>query len=160
MPAGRPGRARASDSMNRCMLLSLLAISAFWSAGALAQSGDALLTGRAAIDRIVGNTMVLIPKETGLGKDLKSLVYLMPDGRAAFKTQAGDGKGGQRDVEAWEGRWSVDDQERLCVSKADHAPRDRDCLGLTIKGNSIYSVPADAFSNSIATLETGNPYGL
>lgn len=146
--------------MKRPLLLAALSFSALLPATAYGQSEESVLTGRAAIERIIGNTLVLAPKTPGPNLNVKSFIYFSPDGRAAMQMTAGDQANDEENIEIEPGTWSIDDQERLCVVEEGTILKERDCIGLRVTGDTVHSVPEDILDGAIATLLEGNPRGL
>lgn len=124
------------------------------------QSEEPVLTGRAAIERIVGNTLVLAAKTPSPNLDVKSFVYFSPDGRAAMQMTANDQANEEENIDVEAGNWSIDDQERLCVGEEGATLREQDCIGLRVTGDTVHSVPEDVLDGAVATLLEGNPRGL
>lgn len=150
----------ARDRMKRPLLLASLGLSVLLSTSAYGQSQGPVLTGHAAIERIIGNTMVFIPKESIPAIDVKSLIYFNPDGRATMRIIANGQPGEAEKTEIETGTWSIDDQERLCVVSEGNTLRETDCIGLTVKGDTVSSTPDDTLHRATVTLVKGNPYGL
>lgn len=129
-------------------------------ASAYGQSEEPVLTGRAAIEHIIGNTLVLAPLEPLPEMTVQSFIYFGPDGRASMQMKASERVNGTEKTEAETGKWSIDDQDRLCVVEEGKTLKDRDCLGMTVTGNTVRSVPEDVLGNATVTLVEGNPHGL
>lgn len=129
-------------------------------ASAYGQSEGPVLTGRAAIERIIGNTLVLAPTKPLPTIKVRSYIYFSPNGRTAMQMTASSQEDQDEMMEQEAGNWSIDDQERLCVVAEGTTLRDQDCIGLRIAGNTVHSVPEDVFDGAIATLLEGNPHGL
>ena len=129
-------------------------------ASAYGQTEEPVLTGRAAIERIIGNTLVLAPLEPLPDMTVQSFIYFDPDGRASMQIKASERINGTEKTETETGKWSIDDHDRLCVAEEGKTLRDRDCLGMTVTGNTVRSVPEDVLGNASATLVEGNPHGL
>lgn len=146
--------------MKRTLLLAPLSFLVLFPGGASGQTDEPVLTGRAAAERIIGNTMVLTPTNPNPTISLKSLIYFSPDGRAAMQITASDPATEDEKTETEAGNWSIDDQERLCVVEEGDTLRDRDCVGMRVTGNIVQSVPEDVLDGATATLVEGNPYGL
>jgi len=146
--------------MKKSIPLGPLALAALLPVSAHGQSEEPALTGRAAIERIIGNTLILAPKKPLPDMTVQSFIYFGPDGRASMQMQARERMNGTEKTEAETGKWSIDDQDRLCVVEEGKTLRDRDCLGMTVTGNTVRSVPEDVLGDAIATLVEGNPHGL
>ena len=139
---------------------AVLSLSAVFPASAHGQSEAPVLTGRAAIERIIGNTMLFAPAKPFPTIKVRSFIYFSPDGRTAMQMTASDPANEEEKAETEAGNWSIDDQERLCVVQEGKTLKDRDCIGVRITGNSVRSVPEDIFEDATATLLEGNPRGL
>jgi len=63
-------------------------------------------------------------------------------------------------TEAEAGNWPIDNKERLCVVKKGGVLRDQDCIGVTVRGDTVNSAPDHALVDATITLVKGNPYGL
>lgn len=146
--------------MKSSPLLAVLSLSALFPASVYGQSEEPVLTGRAAIERIIGNTMILAPAKPHPTLNVRSFVYFSPDGRAVMQMTASDRVDEVEKTETEAGDWSIDDQERLCVVADGTTLRDQDCIGLTVAGSIVRSVPEDVFGGATATLVEGNPHGL
>jgi len=146
--------------MKRFVLLASLSLAAMLPASAYGQSEEPALTGRAAIERIIGNTLVLAPREPLPDMTVQSFIYFGPDGRASMQMKASKRVNGTKKTEAETGKWSIDDQDRLCVIEEGKTLRERDCIGMTVTGDTVRSVPEDVFGDATATLVNGNPHGL
>jgi len=146
--------------MKKSVLLASLTLSTLLPASAHGQSEEPVLTGRAAIERIIGNTLVLAPKEPLPDITLQSSIYFSPDGRAGMQIEASERINGAEKTEAETGKWSIDDQDRLCVTEEGKTLRERDCIGMTVTGDTVRSVPEDVLGAATATLTEGNPRGL
>lgn len=147
--------------MKSPLLFVALSLSALLPASAHGQSEEPVLTGRAAIERIIGNTMVLAPTKPLPTIDVKSFIYFSPDGRSAMQMTASDPANEEEtEAETEAGNWSIDDQERLCVVQQGKTLKDGDCIGVRVTGNTIHSVPEDVFDGATATLLEGNPRRL
>src|SRR5690606_30068858 len=101
--------------------------------------------------RIIGNTLMLAPKEPLPDMTVQSFIYFAPDGRASMQIKASERVNGTEKTETEAGNWSIDDQDRLCVAEEGKALRDRDCVGMTVTGNNVRSVPEDVFHEATAT---------
>ena len=146
--------------MKRPLLLAALSLSVLFPAGALGQAEEPVLTGHAAIERIIGNTMVLAPTTPLPTVSVKSFIYFSPDGRAAMQITASSQADKEERAENEAGNWSIDDQERLCVVEEGTTLREQDCIGVRVTGNTVHSVPEDIFDGATATLLEGNPREL
>lgn len=146
--------------MKHPLLLAVLSLWVLLPASAYGQSEAPVLTGRAAIERIIGNTMLLAPAKPLPTIDVRSYIYFSPDGRTAMQMTARDPANDEKKAETEAGNWSIDDQERLCVVQEGKTLKDRDCIGVRVTGNSVRSVPEDIFEDATATLLEGNPRGL
>lgn len=126
-------------------------------ASAQGQPEEPVLTGRAAIERIIGNTLVLAPAgDTPFA--LEVIMYFAPDGRAASRVLA---NGVANEEESMTGKWSIDEQERLCVvENGKDLKAERDCIGMVVTGDTVSSVPEDIFRDVRATIAEGNLHGL
>lgn len=123
--------------------------------GAYGQStASTTLTGREAVDHVIGNTLVYSDPDL---KDILVVMHFKPDGRAVMQTMA---NGVASEVGRREGVWSIDDQERLCVVEDERSPVDEDCLGMTITGNVVHPVPDGLFGEATITLVKGNSHKL
>ena len=129
-------------------------------ASAHGQSEEPVLTGRMAIERIIGNTLVLTPAKPDPAINIKSFAYFSPDGRAAMQITVSDPASTAEKKTSEEGDWSIDDQGRLCVVKEGGIVGDHDCAGMTVTGNTVRSMPKYIFEGAIVTLVEGNPHGL
>lgn len=129
-------------------------------ASAYGQSEEPVLTGRAAIERIIGNTLVLAPLEPLPDMTLQSSIYFSPDGRASMQIEASERINGTEKAETETGKWLIDDQDRLCVVEEGKTLRDLDCIGMTVAGNVVRSVPEEVLGDATVTLVEGNPRGL
>lgn len=150
----------AHGPMKRSVLLTALVLAALLPASAHGQSEEPVLTGRAAVERMIGNTLVLAPKEPLPEMTVQSFIYFDPDGRASMQIKASERMNGTERTETKAGNWWVDDQERLCVVEEGKTLRDRDCLGMRVTGNVVQSVPEGIFHDSIAPIAKGNLHGL
>lgn len=146
--------------MKSPLILAALSLSALIPATAYGQSEEPVLTGRAAVERIIGNTLVLAPKEPLPDLTLQSSIYFSPDGRASMQMKASEQMNGTEKAKTEAGKWVIDDQDRLCVVEEGKTLRDRDCIGMTVAGNVVRSVPEEILGDAIATLVEGNPHGL
>ena len=143
--------------MKRLFAFTCASLFALTPAVASGQAETAL-TGQAALDGIIGNTLHLAPKEE-LPFSLEIIVYFAPNGRAFMRElingEINDPRGGTPS------HWSIDDQERLCVVDEGKTPRpERDCLGMMVTGDSVQSVPPKEFKDLRVTIVEGNPYEL
>lgn len=139
--------------MKKHLLLMALSISALFPVSVQAQSEEPVLTGRAAIERIIGNTTILAPT-TQPPSSGKSFIYFSPDERATVQNEIAGAAHSET------GHWSIDDQERLCMKEEGTALKEIDCIGITIMGNTLHSVPANIFFGMTAKLAEGNLRGL
>lgn len=146
--------------MKSPLLFVALSLSALLPASAHGQSDEPVLTGRAAIERIIGNTMVLVPTAPLPTINVKSFIYFNPDGRAVMQMTASDRADEAEKTETRAGNWSIDAQERLCVVDEATTLREQDCIGVRVTGNTVRAVPEDVFDGATATLLEGNPRGL
>ncbi|RIV78157.1 hypothetical protein [Pelagerythrobacter aerophilus] len=143
--------------MKRPLLLASMGLSALIPASAYGQAEEPTLAGRAAIERIAGNTIVLTP-ESEAPFALEVVMYFASDGRAVSRMSA---NGVANEAESLVGKWSIDDQERLCVVEdGKDLKSDRDCIGIVVTGNTVRSVPEDIFRGLHATIAEGNPSKL
>ena len=142
--------------MKRALLLPGLCLAALVPADAQAQAAEPALEGKAATERIIGNTLVLSGTAPSV-EGMAIVIYFDPDGRAASQlVKDGRPVDGERD----EAAWSVDDQERLCVVEDGRTLRDRDCIGPLVTGDTVRSTPEEAFAGITVTLVSGNPHDL
>lgn len=142
--------------MKRALLLPGLFLAALIPADAHGQSAEPAFEGKAAIQRIIGNTLLL----SGVAPSVEGMaiaIYFDPDGRAASQLMK-DGR--PVDDERDEAAWSVDDQERLCVVEDGRTLRDKDCIGPIVMGDTVRSTPEEAFAGMAVTLVRGNPHDL
>lgn len=144
--------------MKRPVLLAVLAV--LLPASTYGQSETPILTGRAAIERISGNTIVLAPAMPMPTLAVRAFIYFSPDGRAIMQMSTGERASDERIAETRTGSWSIDDQDRLCVVEEGKALREEDCIGVRIAGDTVHSEPESVFRDTIATLLEGNPRGL
>lgn len=152
--------ARYARPVKRSVLLSPLVLAALLPVSAHGQSEEPTLTGREAIERIIGNTIVLAPTKPLPTLAVRSFIYFSPDGRAAMQTAASERAEEEEKTETRTGNWSIDDQERLCVVEEGKILRKEDCTGVRVTGNIVQSVPEKIFGDATATLLEGNPRGL
>ncbi|GEM_PF-3105538 len=120
----------------------------------LSLSAQDSITGRAAVERLVGNTMVTNLVENDIGAQEGKLL-LRDNGTAVWVNI-------QPEAEPVEVRWEVDDRGWLCMSGFPEDTVDSSCAGLTITGDQI--IMNDEGSNSEGILDIrlipGNPGGL
>lgn len=146
--------------MKKSILLGPLALAALLPISAHGQPEEPVLTGREAIERIIGNTIVLAPTKPLPTLAVRSFIYFSPDGRAAMQIAASERADEEEKTETRTGSWSIDDQERLCVVEEGKALREEDCTGMRVAGNIVQSVPEKIFGDATATLVEGNLRGL
>lgn len=152
--------ARYARPMKKSILLGPLALAALLPISAHGQPEEPVLTGREAIERIIGNTIVLAPTKPLPTLAVRSFIYFSPDGRAAMQIAASERADEEEKTETRTGSWSIDDQERLCVVEEGKALREEDCTGMRVAGNIVQSVPEKIFGDATATLVEGNLRGL
>ncbi|MBM0171116.1 hypothetical protein [Altererythrobacter sp. C41] len=98
--------------MKKSLLLAPLALSLLLPVSAHGQSKEPTLTGREAIERIIGNTIVLAPTKPLPTLAVRSFIYFSPDGRAAMQIAASERadeeeKNGNKNRNLVDRRWGV-----------------------------------------------------
>lgn len=112
------------------------------------------ISGRAAIDRLLGNTLVSTPIDPMMEVQ-DGLLLLRADGTAAWvNIGVGD--------TAKEVRWTVDERDWLCIAGFDDVLVDDACTGIVIAGDEVTMLQDDSSSEGRLTirLEKGNSRGL
>ena len=86
-------------------------------------------SGRALIDLLIGNTLVV--RRSGQVGFAHGHLHLMEDGTADFREILRDASSGRIS-------WSVDEYERLCVTENLHPDQRKDCGLFRIMGDDLY----------------------
>ncbi|MFC4255181.1 hypothetical protein GRI97_07080 [Altererythrobacter xixiisoli] len=115
---------------------------------------QAELTGKAAIDHAVGNTMVTRLVDETVGAQ-EGRLLLRPDGTAVWVNI-------EPGAQAVTIRWQVDDQGQLCMSGFPADTVEDSCAGISITGDKVVMHDGDSDSAGILdiTLVPGNPGNL
>lgn len=110
------------------------------------------VSGRAAIDLVIGNSMVGT-LEGQAESDPGVVFYLNADGTAKARSTTGDG-------ETRPGQWSVGEGDTLCIVDPGDTPGENDCMGVIVTGDQVeLAQGADKFGLKLK-LMPGNPYEL
>ncbi len=118
---------------------------------------ETTVEGRAALERVTGNTLHLSPKKE-LPLPVEVVMYFSPDGRAIVRGLIDGELSETREAPA---QWSIDDQDRLCVVDEGKAKEpERDCLAMEVTGDNVQSVPENVFGGLTVTILQDNPYEL
>lgn len=129
---------RISSIAGAAIALQLAVATPAW-----AQAPAAPLSGKAAIQALVGNTV-----EVNNGGQ-KNAMYFSADGTALSTADEADQK---------VGRWSVGAGGQFCVVDKGETPQQNDCADLTITGNTVtFKIGTSEMSG---TLVKGNPNKL
>ena len=113
------------------------------------------LTGRAAAERMIGNTLIASDPPASESKQSHGmdLLYFAPDGTGRMRAGTP-----QKDEESI--KWLIDEQGRVCLITHHEAPADAICAAATITGNHV-ALQYDSHNEKMTvTLVDGNPYGL
>ncbi len=86
-------------------------------------------SGRALIDLLIGNTLVV--RRSGQVGGAHGHLHLMEDGTADFREILRDARSGRIS-------WSVDEYERLCVTENLEPDQRKDCGLFRIMGDDLY----------------------
>lgn len=116
------------------------------------------LTGRAAVERLAGNTL----EEDDSAVSGAHIIFLKPNGIARMREHGkqGDGKQGKGQP-VMRQRWTISPDGLLCVSEGG-TPQDRDteCASISISGDRVEMSVPDLDEPLTARLLPGNPYKL
>lgn len=86
-------------------------------------------SGRALIDLLIGNTLVV--RRSGQADGTHGHLHLMQDGTADFREILRDASSGHIS-------WSVDEYERLCVTENLYPDQRKDCGLFRVMGDDLY----------------------
>lgn len=110
------------------------------------------LTGKAAVDRLVGNTMVIALSEPAWEVQ-EGKLYLRADGTAVWVNI-------QKGAEPFAVRWRLNGENQLCLDGMPEGFQDDKCQAVEIRGHSIRFRDAESTSEGILTIRlvSGNPF--
>ncbi|MFC4256191.1 hypothetical protein GRI97_11320 [Altererythrobacter xixiisoli] len=140
------------------MKMTLLAIAGLMLTALPAQAQDAAapvsgpVSGRAAIDLVIGNSLVGTV-EGQAESDPGVVFYLNADGTAKARSTTGDG-------ETRPGQWSVGEGDTLCIVDPGDKPDSNDCMGVTVIGDQVELAQGTEKFGLNLKLMPGNPYEL